>query len=291
MRVPISRTPKQHSIRSAHSRTVAGFVRFRGCALIALSLLASNDAYAQTTNYVLGMTNLSVGPATGTYSVVLGVTPSTGQWTATANDPWLHLDTADQSGEGSTNVIFNYDANPGGTRSGNLTIGDQTLAITQAGSTYVSAPPPTVLVSLPPFTGPWGLAVDVAGNVYTVAYDNVIEWSAANNTVTNLISSGLNNPLAVAVDGTGNVYIADSGNDAIKKWSAADSNVTTLVSSGLPDGPNTLAGDAAGNIYTSTWFYNYVYEWSASNGNLTTLISTDLGASLEPVLNFCRIDS
>ena len=31
----------------------------------------------------------------------------------------------------------------------------------------------------------------------------------------------------------GNVYIADTGNNAIKEWNAATQTVTTLVSSGL----------------------------------------------------------
>ena len=35
------------------------------------------------------------------------------------------------------------------------------------------------------------------------------------------------------MDGAGNVYIADTANNAIKKWTAANNTVTTLVSSGL----------------------------------------------------------
>jgi len=35
----------------------------------------------------------------------------------------------------------------------------------------------------------------------------------------------LNYPYGVAVDGAGNVYIADSGNQAIKKWMVASDTV------------------------------------------------------------------
>jgi hypothetical protein len=115
--------------------------------------------------------------------------PATGTWTATTNATWLHLSSANQSGTGSTNVVFSYDANPGATRSGTLTVGGQTLTVTQAGATYVAA-----------------------------------------GTVTTLVSSDLNEPFGVAVDGTGNVYIADTGNGAIKEWMAANNTVTTLVS-------------------------------------------------------------
>ena len=51
--------------------------------------------------------------------------------------------------------------------------------------------------------------------------------------MTTLVSSGLNDPTGVAVDGSGNVYIADSGNNAIEEWNASTQQVTTLVSSGL----------------------------------------------------------
>jgi len=37
---------------------------------------------------------------------------------------------------------------------------------------------------------------------------------------------GAERPSAVAVDNSGNVYVADRFNNAIKKWTAANSNVT-----------------------------------------------------------------
>ena len=79
--------------------------------------------------------------------MVLAVTPNDRAWTATANAAWLHLSPANQSGTGSTNVVFSFDANPGATRTGTLTIAGQTLTVTQAGSTYVAADPVTTLVS------------------------------------------------------------------------------------------------------------------------------------------------
>src|ERR1019366_4846028 len=112
------------------------WLRFCGGVFLVLAWLALSAAQAQTTNYALGTTALLVGPAAGSNSVVLAVTPATGAWTATANAAWLHLSPANQSGTGSTNVVFSYDVNPGATRSGTLTVGGQTLTVTQAGSTY-----------------------------------------------------------------------------------------------------------------------------------------------------------
>src|ERR1017187_9893754 len=115
------------------------WLRVCSVVFLALARLALSTAQAQILTYALGSTALLVGPGAGTNSVVLAVTPQTGTWTATANANWLHLSQANQSGTGSTNVVFIYDANPGGTRSGNLTIAGQTLTITQAGSNYVAS--------------------------------------------------------------------------------------------------------------------------------------------------------
>jgi hypothetical protein len=59
---------------------------------------------------------------------------------------------------------------------------------------------------------------------------------------------GLNAPYGVAVDGGGNVYFADTGNNAIKEWSPASGQVTVLVSTGLKS-PCGVAVDGQGNVY------------------------------------------
>ena len=104
-------------------------LRLFGGATLALSWLAVSVAQGQTTN--VGASSLLVGPAAGTNSVALVITPQTVAWTATANANWLQLSTA--GGQGSTNVIFTFSANTTSTRSGTLTIAGQTLSITQAG--------------------------------------------------------------------------------------------------------------------------------------------------------------
>jgi sugar lactone lactonase YvrE len=227
-------------------------------------------------SYSLGTTALLEGPAAGSNSVVLAVAPKIAAWMATTNAAWLHLSQAMQSGTGSTNVVFSYDANPGATRSGTLTIAGQTLTVTQAGSTYVAAGPVTPLVSSG-LAQAQGLAVDGAGNVYIAdtGHNAIKRWTVANNTVTPLVSSNLSLPQSVAVDGAGNVYIADSGNNAIKEWMAANSNVTTLVSSGLSE-PAGVAVDGAGNVYIADTYHNAIKQWTAAKNAVTTLVSSGL---------------
>ncbi len=147
---------------AAHSFALHAHCSLRFCSglFLALAILALNAVQAQTTTYSLGTTNLVVALLSGTNSVALMVTPATGTWAATANTTWLHLNPANQSGIGGTNIVFSYDVNSGATRFGTLTIGDQTLDVTQAGSTYVAAGLVTTLVS---GLEPAGVALDPCG--------------------------------------------------------------------------------------------------------------------------------
>src|ERR1035441_7674774 len=103
------------------------------------------------------------------------------------------------------------------------------------------------------------------------------EWKAATLQVTTLVPSGLWHPWAVAVDGSGNVYIADGYNNAIKEWSAATQQVTTLVSSGLSD-PRGVAVDGSGNVYIADTANHLVKKWSAATQQVTTLVPSGLHA-------------
>ena len=223
----------------------------------------------------LGATALLEGPAAGADSVILA-SPGTA-WTATTGANWLHLSAPNQSGAGSTNVFFSFDANLGGTRTATLTIAGLTLAVSQAGSTYVAVPGPVTALPLPGLVGPSGVAVDAAGNVYVAdSRANTIKmWTPAGNTTTTLVASGLNQPFGLAVDRRGNVFIADSGDNAVKVWSPASQSLTTLVASGLND-PVAVAVDGAGNVYIADSNNNAVKEWIAANNSVTTLVSSGL---------------
>ena len=156
--------------------------RFVCCLFIALCLSFLSPAHGQTTNYVLGTTNLPAGPNAGANSVILGVTPATAGWTAQANATWLHLSSGDQSGTGNRNLIFSFDANTNRqARSGTITIGGDTLTITQACSSYVRAQTLFELVTVgqagnPEQSNTYGVAVDELGNVY-VATDPGVNWN------------------------------------------------------------------------------------------------------------------
>src|SRR5439155_1177468 len=127
-------------------------------------------------------------------------------------------------------------------------------------------------------SGPAGVAVDAGGNLYIAAYSNhrIRKVDAATGIITTMAGNGnptfagdggaatsasLNFPASVALDASGNLYIADPNNNRIRKVAAATGIITTVAGGGssLGDGgaatsaslydPTALALDASGNLY------------------------------------------
>jgi phospholipase C/sugar lactone lactonase YvrE len=72
-----------------------------------------------------------------------------------------------------------------------------------------------------------------------------------------------------AVDGAGNVYVADSANNQIIELAAGTFAQTTMVSSGLLN-PTAVALDGAGNLYISDSGHNQVVIVPDENGTLNS---------------------
>nr|WP_212760885.1 NHL repeat-containing protein [Telluria aromaticivorans] len=145
------------------------------------------------------------------------------------------------------------------------------------------------------FSDPFGVALDSRGKIYVAdgGDSNRIRTIAPDGTVATFAggregfadgagtAASFHTPSALAFDHAGNLYVADTGNHAIRKI-APDGTVTTLAGSGARgdldgigraagfNGPVGIAVDAAGIVYVADT-YNDRIRRIARDGSVTTI--------------------
>ena len=161
---------------------------------------------------------------------------------------------------------------------------------------------------------PTGIALDAAGDVYiSDSLNNVVRMvnlagvistfagnglpgysgdgggaTAADPTITGMLT----NPLGLAVDKSGNVYIADNGNHAIRRVTT-DGNINTFAGNQVYqfgysgdgsaatnaqlDFPTDVAIDSSGNVYIAD-YGNFVVRQVTKDGNIHTYAGNDTNA-------------
>jgi sugar lactone lactonase YvrE len=210
-----------------------------------------------------------------------------------------------------TTARFNYPADLAIDNTGNLYVADtnnnRIRKITPAGDVSTLAGsstsgPADGTGTLAQFNTPRGVAADGAGNLYVAdTYNHRIRkiviatglvTTLAGNTSGYTDGTGtaalFNDPMGVAVDGAGNLYVADADNHNIRKIVIATGVVTTLAGSDVPpvppsgsaDGTGTaalfsllrgVATDGAGNLYVADSTNHRIRKIVIATKEVTTL--------------------
>lgn len=153
---------------------------------------------------------------------------------------------------------------------------------------------------------PSGVVLDAAGNMYiSDSNNNRIRWvNRATNVIYTVAGDGspgsandgaaatlaqVNNPSGLLLDGAGDLYIADSGNHAIRKLVHATGKLITIAGQLGTQGfagdngpaklaylntPEGLAMDAAGNLYIADTGNHVIRKIDAATQTITTYAGT-----------------
>lgn len=157
---------------------------------------------------------------------------------------------------------------------------------------------------------PSAVAVDGQGNFYVADRNNhrVRRIEATTGVITTVAGTGiagsfgdnvpatsatLDSPFGVAVDGSGNLFIADTNNNRIRRVDAGGTITTVAATVGILSNPSGVAVDAAGNLYIADTANNRIRRVDAM-GTITTVAGTtgaagysgDSGPATSAQLNF-----
>ena len=131
-----------------------------------------------------------------------------------------------------------------------------------------------------PITGlvdPVGLALDSAGNLYVANGQGNNILKFTPGGVSSVFAAGLSNPYGLAFDSAGNLYVSNWGNSTVDKISPGGS-VSLFASTGL-DYPQGMAFDSAGDLYVANWgdFNGTIEKFSSTGTNLGVFASVGGG--------------
>jgi sugar lactone lactonase YvrE len=152
------------------------------------------------------------------------------------------------------------------------------------------------------FDDPYSIALDSAGNLYIADYYNsrIRKVNLSTGIITTVAGTGvagysgdnglataaeLYNPEGVALDGKGDLFIADSNNNRVREVKLSTGYITTVAGTGTAsyngdniqataatlNHPEGVATDSTGNLYIADYSNNRIREVNTVSGQITTV--------------------
>jgi serine/threonine-protein kinase len=158
------------------------------------------------------------------------------------------------------------------------------LAPTQPAEAPKAVPPPGTMAPSGFWSTNWGWAIILVTAVVIIAAVIAIlvvvghrptAWERSHHPVSYLSQvvlpfTGLNGPVGVAVDSTGNLYVTDTSNNRVLKLAAGSSAPTVLPFNGL-NHPDAVAVDNSGTLYVTDTKNNRVLKLAPGSSTPTEL--------------------
>ncbi len=261
-------------------------------------------AAAATTTYTVTATGADGGIGTATVVITVNLPPAPA-FTYTSPNNYLVASAASLSPTpgGGTVAALAYGTGTALTATG-LNEPDG-MAFDAAGNLYVTnynagtvvkytAGGGTATSFITGLTNPTGIVFDAAGNVYVSQFNGyVYRYTSTGTTKTQIVQGGTGtgtrpaSAYGLAIDASGNLYIADGSGQNLYKWTASTATTAILVATGTGQlrTPVDVAVDASGFIYTLDNSRNKVQKYTSagavSNANLITGLTNAFGFSMD----------